>query len=178
MVLSNVVRIRYRLYMSTPAVVHRCRSVSLIECRSFQGTRPAFVQKGKVQNDNHLYLMSLGNKPLSTRITPTVATKMSQSSHHSRTLDTLRATNRSPTARSGRAKKMLKMAYILGAWLAWRSAVWAAMFVAGRARRPRVAGMLRGGFHVHNALHPACSYTSPSPTVGKSERSQKGERWL
>lgn len=63
MVLSNVVRIRYRLYMSPPAVVHRCRFVSLTGRRFLPRTRPAFVQKGKVQNDNHLDLVSLGNKP-------------------------------------------------------------------------------------------------------------------
>ena len=51
------------------------------------------------------------------KCTPTVATKMSQSSHQSRKLDALLATKRSATAMSGRAKKMLKIAYNFGAWV-------------------------------------------------------------
>ena len=49
---------------------------------------------------------------------PTVAINISQSSHHSRKFDTLLAINRNPTAMSGRAKKMLNIAYIFGAWVA------------------------------------------------------------
>ena len=56
--------------------------------------------------------------PLATRSVPTVAASISQSSHHSRKLEILLATKRSPTAMSGRTKQMLKIAYIFGAWLA------------------------------------------------------------
>ena len=96
--------------------------------QSFPTTRLTFIQKGKVDNNDHLCSLAFGYSASARTVrVPTAAATMSQSSHHSRKSDILLASNRSPTATSGRTKKMLNIAYILGAWLSWRASVSVAM---------------------------------------------------